>query len=375
MDQTKQTRLAELIELLIHYPYIEYIETKKYNHIKIYISSNINRRDFLSDICKYLNINPLDKMSPRSSIGGCIYKSIKIYIKHISNIDDLISLKPKDLNIVNKNYKLHNYVQEVKSSLKSISNGEISYFLTNIVDHFYKDKELSVSMFTADDFDITLPKNNIITEFGEVITPIGLISKNLISKGLISIPSSTHNPLYDLSIGNNLISVKSTSTTNTVKPKDIISLLNNKWKDDILYKSLEILSNNSAKNGPFEYVKFMSNHYSEFSGFDDINNIKNKIEPFIHSSLKNNDITESVIRYYTEYYIKKVTKDSINYTPLFYEAVKDNITYAYFDLKLNNKIANVSLSIVDLDNIKRIYLKSKNDSKNRCSDKLGFHFI
>lgn len=119
----------------------------------------------------------------------------------------------------------------------------------------------------------------IINDFGELLGPFGVYAHSLIDKATnnkIKIPANAkswfparpNEPLMDYGIyvgtGKNrkliTISAKALSkTTNVVKPKDILDLIDKKdggskaklrWKNTVQYKILTILNDNSIANGP-----------------------------------------------------------------------------------------------------------------------------
>ena len=218
-----------------------------------------------------------------------------------------------------------------------------------------------------------LTLNTINNDFGEVLGPIAIMNKGLLpiesKSAIVFIPGRSNEPLLDYKITDSKqeykISAKSGETTNTLKPGDVINLidsdkrLSKKWKPTPQYQVLKILDEGSTKQGPIDAAMWLKkNGYSNYFGW-----------------LKNDDYTEEV-RQKCEDGIVKISKEALDFTPVYADATNQKVFYVKF--KLSNS-GDMEWKLVETPSdkknknivAKRVAFRSKN-YVGRVGDKLGF---
>jgi hypothetical protein len=224
-----------------------------------------------------------------------------------------------------------------------------------------------------------IPINDINKDFGEVLGPLAVIKHNVLAgtghdkqvngTSGIYIPARPNEPLMDYKVGPVVISAKSGVTTNTVKPQDILGLLNKnptlerKYKTTTEWQVLNILDSNSALAGPISVARYL---------LDDKYNAWEKANVYLKA--KRGKFTDNELMYECEKYIQAQSKTgSLNFTKLFADAIKGQVVYVKFEL--DNSGVGTFQAIVAEDLIKaargaRPYLRSKN-GYTRASDRMG----
>jgi hypothetical protein len=224
-----------------------------------------------------------------------------------------------------------------------------------------------------------IPINDINKDFGEVLGPMAILKhgilagtgheKQINSTSGIFIPARPNEPLMDYKVGDVVVSAKSGTTTNTVKPGDVLGLLaktaamKRKYNTTAEYRVLEILDTNSTKTGPVEAVKYL---------------LGNKFEVWVGNNVyfksKKGKFTDIELMYECEKYLQAESKNGkLNYTKLFADAIKGTIVYVKFELDTTG--VGKFESIVAADVLKsasgaRPYLRTKN-GYTRASDRMG----
>jgi hypothetical protein len=183
------------------------------------------------------------------------------------------------------------------------------------------------------------------------------------------------------------ISAKSGTTTNVVKPSDIISLLGKnpkklkKWSSTKEYQLLQILSENNALTGPIKAIaKFNPNMISEKAA-NSVSKDSYDEKAFAPFFAKNAYLktkkkpTVNEIMYECEKIIQNQTKDgTFNMTNIFSDAIENQVLYVKFSL--NTKTGVPDWEVIASDDIKKVnsgstvYLRSKN-GYTRAADKMG----
>lgn len=313
---------------------------------------------------------------------------------------NFISLKPQAFGIKDKQYTLPEYMRLLKDSLESRSDltPKLRLYLQELIDNCYGKANLADLKKT---FSTDLPVNDINKDFGEVIGPITIIKKQLLkdkkikisTSAKIFVPSRPNEPLMDYSVieGNYtyVISAKSGKTTNLVKPGDILSLINKsdkmkkKWQNTIQYKVFDVLNNESIVMGPLAAVSYMypklitpkaiestkemlSKGYNDFhydvsglSGFISQNEyLKTKKKPTLNE-----------IMYECEKVIQYDSKNKLDFTDIFKDAIYNQVIYVKFELTSSGMPEWKAIVSDDLKS-QSIFLRSKN-GYTRKSDRMG----
>ena len=218
-----------------------------------------------------------------------------------------------------------------------------------------------------------LALNTINNDFGEVLGPIAIMTKGLLpisgKSAVVFIPGRSNEPLLDYKIRDDKqeykISAKSGETTNTLKPGDVVNLIKpdkrllKKWKDTPQYKVLEILNEGSTKQGPITAGLWLK---------------KNGYEKYF-DWLKKDDYTEE-IRQKSEDTIVKISKEALDFTPIYADATNQKVFYVKFKLSQSGdmewKLVETPKDKKNKETVsKRVSFRSKN-YVGRPGDKLGF---
>lgn len=218
-----------------------------------------------------------------------------------------------------------------------------------------------------------LTLNTINNDFGEVLGPIAIMNRGLLpidgKTAVINIPGRSNEPLLDYKITDSKqeykISAKSGETTNTLKPGDVVRLieadkrLTKKWKNTPQFNVLEILNDSSTKQGPISAGMWLKKN--GFTGE--------------FNWLKNTEYTEE-IRQRCEDTIVKISRESLDFTSIYADATNQKVFYIKFKLSpsgdMDWKLVETPNDKKNKDIIsKRVAFRSKN-YVGRAADKLGF---
>ncbi len=215
--------------------------------------------------------------------------------------------------------------------------------------------------------------NTINNDFGEVLGPIAIMNKGLLpingKSAVVFIPGRSNEPLLDYKIKDDKqefkVSAKSGETTNTLKPGDVINLIRGdkrlmkKWKDTPQYKVIEILNEGSTKQGPITAGMWLKkNGYNKYFDW-----------------LKKDDYTEE-IRQRSEDTIVKISREALDFTPIYADATNQKVFYVKFKLSQSGdmewKLVETPKDKKNKETVsKRVAFRSKN-YVGRPADKLGF---
>lgn len=313
------------------------------------------------------------------------------------------SLKPQAFGLASdsKTWSIQEYTTQLKSSLGSRSDlsAPVRTYLEALVNHYTgtTSKNDLTKLFAKLKSD--LPLNDINKDFGEVLGPIAVYKLQLFkskritlaSNIAISVPLRPNEPLMDYGIYASskkdvlyTISAKSGTSTNTVKPQDILMLLSKEknlatLKQTKEYKVLEKLATESIILGPIKAVSEMfpklikkeaadksDGKTYDSAGFAGLLNeneyLKTKSKPTINE-----------IMYECEKLIQKETKDgSLNMNSLFSKAINNKVLYVKFELD-NSGLP--TWDVIASDDISapqygRVFLRTKN-GYTRASDRMG----
>jgi len=176
----------------------------------------------------------------------------------------------------------------------------------------------------------------------------------------------------DYKVGDLVISAKSGSPTNTVKPQDILMLLAKRPDQLRLYQStreyrvLKILAERTVMEGPLAAMEFFlgRDYYSWWKQLE--------ASPQYRARGGVIPIRERIIL--AERYLQTQSRTgSLNYTRMFADAIRNNVVYVKFKLDttgLGQFEAVVADDVLAVEQGKRPYLRSKN-SPGRIGDRMG----
>lgn len=310
------------------------------------------------------------------------------------------SLKPQAFSVKDKKYTLLEYKKLVSNSIEERSDlsGAAKTYLTALFDYCAGGKTSKSEL--ADIFSLNktdLPLNDINKDFGEVLGPVAIFASQLLKqKGIrlfstmqIYVPERPNEPLMDYAIiaknKQYIISAKSGTTTNVVKPKDILELIGKnpskvkKWKATAQYSVLEILANNSTLLGPIKAVAALNPDLIKKSAADKLTNSLNDTSAFSDFISQNEylsaktRVTVNELMYECEKLIQKETKTgSLNMNGIFSDAIEEQVLYVKFELDSRGL---PTWEVIASDDIAgpsygRVYLRSKN-GYTRASDRMG----
>lgn len=309
------------------------------------------------------------------------------------------SLKPQAFDVRDKKYALSEYKATVLNAIKNRND---------LQDHVREFLELSFRYHSGEralrkkiedlfkEVGNELPLNDIDKDFGEVLGPVAIQTFSLLATKGINIPASAYvyvpwrpnEPLMDyaLFVGNKqyTISAKSGTTTNVVKPADILSLIQkrpasyNRWAKTKEYKVLEVLQAYPALIGPIQAVSILYPQLIPPQVADTIVNSKSSTKEFKKFIAQNpylkgrKDPTANEVMYECEKIIQLESKTSLNFNNLFSDAISGEVIYVKFELDKAGVGYWEAIASTDIKaaNSKRIWLRSKN-GYTRAADKMG----
>lgn len=310
------------------------------------------------------------------------------------------SLKPQAFGVLDKTYTFNEYKKVVMDHIDTRKDltPQVKTYLNALFDYYAGGKTKKDDLANIyDKVKTKLPLNDINKDFGEVIGPVALYTKQLLKpKGItltnnvqIYVPLRPNEPLMDYRIVDGkrkfTISAKSGTTTNVVKPADIINLLKEhkeiqKIKQTKEYKVLEILAQNSILLGPIRAVSAIypnlikpeAARKADVKSFDMAG-----FAAFINTNdyLKTRkNVTVNEIMYECEKLLQKETKDGmLNMNSLFAKAIEKQVTYVKFQLD-SSGVGEWGITaaddIVGPKSQTRVYLRTKN-GYTRSSDRMG----
>jgi hypothetical protein len=320
------------------------------------------------------------------------------------------SLKPQAFGVKDTEYTFKNYAKLIRESIEERKDltSSVRAYLTALIEYCDDPSEKNkVNLKKFYSSAKTVPVADIVKDFGEVAGPFGVLSNKLI-KGLnesntaVFIPARPNEPLMDYSVIDTIknrryiISAKSGTTSNVVKPGDIINLLNKipakktKWQRTTQYKVLEILSGASILYGPILVAAYLTGKgFKEFGGItqkaadDFIAKAKGSSSTAYNKSLfatfisgneylkKKKSPTANEIMYECEKAIGNLSKTvKLDFTKLFRDAVDEQVYYIKFSLD-NTGVPEFDLIGDTPEEVKsKVFLRSKN-GYTRASDRIG----
>lgn len=311
--------------------------------------------------------------------NNVVYIHIDELVKPGSKYSNAVNLKPQAFNLSTSSpISLNEYMQRLRNSLEERNDlsGILKSYLTLLVDYWSGDTSDVNKLNTLYTNNLSeLSINEVNKDFGEVLGPIAIIKHKLLPDLRISDSSKIHIPLkgnqtlYDYIIDDYLISAKSGTTTNTVKPSSIIDILdkNSNIKNNYInkpeYKIIKTLNENSALYGP---PKALMGYLGE-----------NRYKQWLNNNLylkSKKTYTDNELMYEAEKELVNLSKTTINFTNLFSDVVKNKVIYVKYEITSGN--SKGAIKIIMSDDIKasnqnyRPVLRTKN-GYTRADDKLG----
>lgn len=337
---------------------------------KIYNSSGLIIGEISPD--ESITVLPNDNYKSKVDV---LYGSSTVTIQFSSirkPINNKINIKPQDLNLTDQNLNLIEFKTKTQSSISAhIKVPELKQYLNLLVEYWSGSTEIEYDIKSLyDDIKDELPILEISKDFAEVLGPMACVQYNFFTSVNVTfstssniwISSKQNYPLTDYNIDNWCISAKSGKLTNTIKPKDLLHLLErnpkkmNKWKKSKEFQILEKLHSKSTLYGPPIAVK---DHLK--------NNWKHWV---INNSYFQNlgSFSDVELMYECEKVLKYESKEGdIDYTNLLIDSIEGEILYIKYTL--SSHIGQ--FEPIFTNNFKnRPYLRSKNGYM-RASDKMG----
>lgn len=347
-----------------------------------------------------------------------------------SKASSRVDLKPQSFGIEEKEYSFDALYQTALDTLEDRQDltGPVKGYLELLLAYHAEgesitDTQLSDAYRGANINSQT--QKAIINDFGELLGPFAVFQESLIDKATGSkvrvpqtaksyFPARPNEPLMDYGIyigtgaNKKLLTVSAkalSSTTNVVKPPDIIMLLGRKengsdgqmlkkHKGSIQFKVLEILGNNSIKNGPIlaaaHYVNTKPSLKKKYPGLsikaaENIAAKGDSYDPtlfatfFQHSDgIKNrkSPATKKPTHIEVMYACEKILSiESKNRGPLtmhevFADAIAQKVYYVKFTIS-SSGLPQWAIQIdSDFRNSSSVFLRSKN-GYTRASDRMG----
>lgn len=310
------------------------------------------------------------------------------------------SLKPQAFGVSDKvKYKIPAYYSLIKKAIEDRKDlsADVRIYLDALLDSSANKPGASArakKIFAS--ASGSLPLNDIKKDFGEVIGPVAIYYKKLlIPKGLkttsamtVEVPLRPNEPLMDYAVFEGpvkyIISAKSGTTTNVVKPKDILDLISKspplvkKWSKTKEYKTLQVLSENSTLIGPIRAVGVLEPTLVDSNSVGTEKSFNRKaVEKFVESnsylSRKQNP-TVNEIMYEAEKVLQGKSKSGeLDLNSIFSDAIKEQVVYVKFDLDRSGDgdwEIIVSSDIAKAKSGKKAFLRTKN-GYTRASDRMG----
>ena len=308
-----------------------------------------------------------------------------------------VNLKPQEFGIVDKDFTIKEYTKLLLTNIgDSKLTPEIKSYLEALV--LYYDKQVPLS-YVRNLYNPNLPINEIKKDFGEILGPIAIIKDGLLkNKGInipptskVFFPSRPNEPLLDYVIKaprqSYSISAKSGTTTNVVKPMDIINLLKldpkkvSKWKRSPEYSILENLAGNGIVDGAISAAAALGEGPSEAfaedvrrrlssGSYSDYNYDDNLAQPFINSNdylSQKERPTLNEIMYESEKVVAKASKQ-LKFNQIFKDAIENKVIYVKFDII--GGTPKFSSLVSDDFSSNKVFLRTKNGYTRR-SDRMG----
>ena len=254
------------------------------------------------------------------------------------------SLKPQAFGVVGPALAPAVYKKRVLEVLEERTDlaGPVKSYLALLVDYWGGNdaaKPALVKLYAQVRDQVSVADVN--KDFAEVLGPLAIVHRGVLDRvGLsraitaqssIYIPARPNEPLMDYKVGDLVISAKSGTPSNTVKPQDILMLLAK--RPEILrqhqntkeYKILQTLAERSVMEGPLPAIEILLGGERQYVDWSD------SLAESPQYRYRGLPILEKI--YLAEQYISKESKSgSLNYTNLFADAIHNSVVYVKFKL-------------------------------------------
>lgn len=309
------------------------------------------------------------------------------------------SLKPQAFGLKDVHYPAAEYIRVVKDNIQDRKDidGKTKAYLEALFEYYSQAPNAKNLARIKSTYNSSIRIADVEKDFGEVLGPIAIIKHgllkpykiNLTASAKIFVPSRPNEPLMDYSIIDGhrtyVLSAKSGTTTNTVKPDDIIGLIKKHpnvlkvWQDKKEYKIMEALQHNSILAGPIVALADLGK-ISKAAAAEavKVSQTKGKLDPVpFKDFIKGNSYLKSLKRaptlnevmYEAEKMLSDLTKSSINMTPLFKDAISGSVIYVKWSVKGDGPGIWQIITAKELAK-EKIFLRSKN-GYTRASDRMG----
>ena len=200
-----------------------------------------------------------------------------------------MSLKPKDMITTNKIVSVSEVTKQLQTNIPKNSENPVRAYLELLVDHFSnptsQSKEQIKKHYIANKAAINGQMSLIKNDFGEILGGIATVNQELLkkfyskipfkTKGSLGYPTAANEPLKDYSVyvgkDEYIISAKiSGATSNTVKPQDIIALIEKskvitpkkkkELQSTLEYTMLKILQEENTVRGPAAALSYFKDN-------------------------------------------------------------------------------------------------------------------
>lgn len=341
-------------------------------------SSYTGRSERKSELYAINSLFPDFKFEDDGRSGYLVNNKFKIFMKPTRTASGLV-LKPSLFKSIVDTYinfrDLPNKILTDIETHKDLSIDQKTLLISLVKYHMtFSDADYTEFKKVYASLKDSIQINTINNDFGEVLGPLAVIIKQLISidpsDAKIFYPSRSNEPLLDYKImtgsGSSAkiykISAKSGDTTNTLKPGDVYKLiesepaLKQKYSSTDQYQVVKLLTENTWKQGPITALNYLKQ-----KGYTEAN------------WLKTTDYTEQT-RQASENSLVAISKSKLDFTNMFKDATNSKVYYVKFKLEDTGEIKWEILKDETNRNsaVKNIYLRSKNFVGRPNGDKLGF---
>jgi Ni,Fe-hydrogenase III small subunit len=200
-----------------------------------------------------------------------------------------MSFKPKDMIPTNKIVSVYDITKQLSTTIPKNSKDPVTTYLQLLVEHHNNpttnSKEKIKKHYLANKAAINKQMSPIKNDFGEILGGIATVNQELLkkfyskvpfkTKGSLEYPTAANEPLKDYSVyvGSDeyIISAKvAGSTSNTVKPQDVISLIEKskvippkrkkELQSTLEYNLLKILQEENVLRGPAAALSYFKDN-------------------------------------------------------------------------------------------------------------------
>lgn len=244
--------------------------------------------------------------------------------------------------------------------------------------------------------------NEIKKDYGEILGALACCNKDILNKNIkpataiMSFPIRGNEPLADYYVKylnqKYTVSAKSGTTTNTLKPQDVLALLERKkkmpnWNRKGVTKLMRLVVGNTVVQFPFKAINFITGKETlSASALEEAETFKLATFPTKkYTKSKFNDLIKLIkvpgskhptigeLFYYTEKYIIQEANKKYNPSEIFQAAISDEIIYVKYNIAATAKkgVFEILESDASKDVVEKKIKWRSGNSRNRASDKIG----